>query len=266
MTASPRPFYSPGGINVETYDVRTESQPGEIDFWIARARASGGPVLEVASGTGRVSWPIARAGIEIVGIDLGLGMLEQAERKRQHETPEVANRARFVRGDMTDFQLDRQFALAIIPFRAFLMLMTIEQQRAALGCIRNHLRPGGQLIINIFDPRLDRLVDERAAIRTEMEGQRHPVTGNLVSASVLERSVDLVRQQMRERWRFQEKTSDGKLVREEEELLELRWIYRYEMRHLLTLCDFVVEDELSDYFGAPPAYGREQIWIARRED
>jgi hypothetical protein len=54
------------------------------------------------------------------------------------------------------------------------------------------------------------------------------------------------------------------VVRDEEERLELRWIYRYEMHYLLELSGFVVEEELSDFVGAPPTYGREQIIIASK--
>ena len=259
-----RPFYSPGGINVETYDTRTVSSPGEIDFYVAKARESGGPVLEVACGTGRVLWPIAHAGVDIVGIDLGTAMLEQAERKREHETREVSQRARFVRADMTNFDLGEQFALAIVPFRAFLMLLSLGAQRSTLGSICRHVRPGGRLIINIFDPRLENLIHGSTAPRVEMAGARHPVTRNLVSATVLERKLDQVQQRLSERWRFQEVDDAGTLLREEYEMLEIRWIYRYEMRHLLELSGFVIEAEMSDYFGAPPAYGREQIWIVRR--
>ena len=83
---------------------------------------------------------------------------------------------------------------------------------------------------------------------------RNPKTGTTTSVSVLERTNDQLHQRFTERWRFREVASDGSLVREEDELLELRWIFRYEMRHLLELCDFVIEDERSDYLGAPPAY------------
>jgi SAM-dependent methyltransferase len=265
-SAAPRPFYSAGGLNAETYDTRTVSAPGEIDFYIDRARKSGGPVLELACGTGRVTWPLARAGISVVGLDLSVRMLEQAEGKREGEPREVSERVGFVRGDMTDFDLGERFALAIIPFRAFLMLLTVEHQRKALGCIWRHLQPGGRLIIDIFDPRLDLLLPERFTPRREVPDMRHPVTGNVVSVLVLERVNDLVQQRVIERWRFREVTANGELVREEEESLELRWMYRYEMRHLLELCSFVVEEEMSDYLGAGPAYGKEQIWIARKSE
>lgn len=266
MTNTPRRFYSLGGINAETYDVRTQTPAGEIEFYVARARASGGRVLELACGTGRVSWPIARAGVSITGLDIESAMLEQAEAKGARETPDVRHRARFVRGDMTNFSLDADFALAIVPFRAFLMLLTVEQQRGALGAIRRHLRPGGTLIIDIFDPLYEMLVDEHSTPARDIPDFRHPRTGNTVSVKVPERINDHIQQQFTERWRFREVAADGAIVREEDELLTLRWIFRYEMRYLLELSGFEVEAELSDYLGAPPAYGREQIWIARRAD
>lgn len=260
-----RQFYSLGGINAETYDTRTEGQPGEIDFYVVRSRASGGAVLELGCGTGRVTWPIARAGLSIVGLDLEMAMLAQAERKRSLESREANANARFVHGDMTNFSLDEEFALAIIPFRAFLMLLEVEQQRAALGCIRRHLRPGGRLIVDIFDPLYDVLVEETFTPRREVPEMRHPLTGNAVGVLVTERTNDRVRQRITERWRFREVSPDGTLVREQDELLQVRWMFRYEMQHLLELCNFEIEEELSDFFGAPPAYGKAQIWTARRK-
>jgi ubiquinone/menaquinone biosynthesis C-methylase UbiE len=264
-TTSTRRFYALGGINARTYDLRTETPSGEIDFYVARARASGGSVLELGCGTGRVSWPLARAGVPIVGLDLEAAMLQQADAKRHQESRETGSRARFVQGDMSNFSLGEEFALAIIPFRAFLMLPAIEQQRDTLTCIRRHLVPGGRLIIDIFDPRYDLLAEESFTPRREVPAMRNPVTGNTVSVTVLERTNDRVRQRATERWCFREHSPDGALVSEEHELLEIRWIFRYEMRHLFALAGFVVEEELSDYLGAPPAYGKEQIWVARRE-
>ena len=262
----PRPYYAEGGLNVETYDARTAGFPGEIDFWIKQARESRGPVLELACGTGRVTWPIARAGIEIVGLDISPPMLRTAEAKRAHESDEVSERVRFVRGDMTDFSLSETFALAIIPFRAFQVLLTAEEQRRSLTCIHRHLRPHGRLIIDIFDPRLDWALPERTEPGLPDRPTRtHPITGNTLTVEVLSRRNDALRQVFREHWRFTEASSTGQVLRREDEMLELRWTYRYEMRYLLELCGFAIENELSDFIGSPPAYGREQIWIAIAE-
>ena len=256
-------FYSDNGLNVETYDQRTATPPGEIDFYIRHALESGGPVLELGSGTGRVSWQLARVGIGVVGLDRSEGMRNVAERKRAGESSETSARVRFVAGDMSDFALGESFGLVIIPFRAFLMLVTPEAQRAALRCAHRHLRAGGRLIVDIFDPRLDLLVQGRVERRQEIPDLQLD-SGNVVAVEVLERFNDVVSQTLTETWRFSETTPSGDVVRQEEEVLQLRWIYRYEMRYLLELSGFVIEAEISDYFGAPPAYAKEQIWIAHQ--
>ena len=261
----PRPYYAENGLNVETYDARTSGFPGEIDWWVRQARDSGGPVLEIACGTGRVTWPIARAGVEIVGLDINLSMLRAAESKRALEPRDVNEHVRFTVGDMTDFALGETFALAIIPFRAFQSLLTPEAQRASLTCVHRHLRPAGRLIVDIFDPRLDWILPDRTEPGLpDRPSFVHPVTGHAVNVEVLSRANDPLRQVFAEWWLFTEMSASGAVLREEEEILELRWTYRYEMRHLLELSGFSVERELSDFTNAPPSYGREQIWIAKR--
>ena len=47
----------------------------DVPFYVDVARKSGGPVLEIACGTGRVLLPIAREGIEIEGVDNSESML-----------------------------------------------------------------------------------------------------------------------------------------------------------------------------------------------
>jgi SAM-dependent methyltransferase len=264
--ARAHPFYTDGGLNVETYDARTAGFPGEVDWWVRQAHPTGGPVLELACGTGRVTWPIARAGVEIVGLDIGAGMLRTAEAKRAREPRDVSERIRFVRGDMADFSVGETFALAIIPFRAFQALLTPAAQRSSLACIRRHLRPGGRLIIDVFDPRLDWILPDRTEPGLpDRPNVTHPVTGNTVTVEVLTRANDPLSQTLRERWRFAERNSSGAVVRREEEILELRWTYRHEMRYLLELCGFAIESEFSDFSGSPPTYGREQIWVAVRD-
>ena len=64
----------------ETYDIEDDSDTG-IAFYAALARETGGPVLEIACGTGRVGIPIARLGYAVTGLDIVPGMLELARRK-----------------------------------------------------------------------------------------------------------------------------------------------------------------------------------------
>jgi SAM-dependent methyltransferase len=264
-------FYSRPGLNIETYDLRAEHDlaaqglDSDVAFYLEHAGRVGGPVLELGGGTGRVAWRLAEAGFDVVLLDLSPGMLALAEAKRSSKPVGVGKRLRTVRADMRDFQLDREFAMAIAPFRAFAALPTWQDQRQCLEATRAHLRERGLLILHVFDPRLDLCVPERTAPVSQDRGRvRHPLSGNEVRVEALSRRNDPLAQLLDERWRFTETDSDGRVVRQEEEILRLRWTYRYEMRHLLELAGFEVEAEFSDFQGSPPAYGREQVWLARK--
>jgi SAM-dependent methyltransferase len=266
MNESPL-YYQRAGLNVETYDVLTAGGgpgvDGDVPFYVRHAQRSGGPVLELGAGTGRVTWALAQAGLHVVGLDLSPAMLACAQAKAPAMPPQVRERVRFVQADMADFDLGRTFSLVLIPFRGFQSLTTPEQQRRCLGCIHRHLRPGGCLIIDLFDPRLDLCVPNTPPWPTKGT-VRHPLTGHPVTVESFSRTTDPFQQVFTESWRFTEATDVGEVVRQEEESLTLRWTYRWEMRYLFALTGFEVVAEFSDFSESPPTYGREQIWIARR--
>jgi SAM-dependent methyltransferase len=271
------PFYT-GALNAETYDLGIgRGGPGTSDdvaFYLDLARSAGstrgaGPtraagarVLELASGTGRVSIPLAEAGLEVTGLERSSGMLLEAARKRDALDPSVRDRLRFVAGDMSAFDLGTRFDLVIIPFRSFAFLLEPEAQRACLRAAFAHLRPGGTFSLQVFDPLLDLCVPGVGGRRSD-DGL-DPRTGRTVRVDVLDRTNDPLRQVLRETWRFAELDRDGRVIREETEALVLRWTYRYEMRYLLELVGFEAIEEWSDFHRSPPAYGREQVWVARR--
>jgi SAM-dependent methyltransferase len=265
-------FYERAGLNAETYDARTAAYvptstvEGDVAFYVAQAAQLGGPVLELGCGTGRVAWALAEAGREVVGLDRSTVMLAQAEGKRPHYAPDVGRRIRFVEGDMVDFHLDRPFALALVPYRSFQNLLEPNLQRRCLAAIAAALRPGGRLVLDLFDPRLEYLTGESGSRPQQRSDAtvRQPATGHLVQVTVLDREIDPYRQVMRERWRFRVLDDAGMLLREEVERLSLRWSYRWEMHHLLELTGFRVLAEYSDFHGSPPTYGQEQIWLAER--
>ena len=163
---------------------------------------------------------------------------------------------------MTAFSLDESFPLIIIAYRSFQMLTTPAQQQACLKGVVNHLTPGGLLIVDLFDPRLDMCTPDNAF--GSAHTITHPGTGNDVHVEVTRTSTDPVSQTFTETWTFTESDKQGHIHRQEEEQLTMRWIYRYEMRYLLELAGLTVEAEYSDFDESPPAYGKEQIWLARR--
>lgn len=268
------PLYSMNGLNVDTYDVQSRSYSaagevlalkGDVDFYKRYALESGGPILDLACGTGRVTWPLAEAGLDVVGIDISEAMLARARENASEYPEEVRRRAEFVHGDMRNFDAGRTFALVVIAYRSFLSLVTSRDERSCLECVYKHLNPGGRLVLNVFDPRLDYCLPDAPPPVVRNEGYTHPVTGNEVRVKVAERTTDPFRQVMEERWVFRELGGDGAVLREEEETLTLRWIYRQEMLHLFELTRFEVVEEYSDFQGGAPAYGKEQVWVVGRK-
>jgi SAM-dependent methyltransferase len=265
MNESIASFYSRPSLHVEIYDVQTAATWLRDDdaFYLEEARASGGPVLELACGTGRLTIPLLSTGLEIHGLDASAAMLGEVRRKREQLPPESANLLHLHSGDMARFKLERKFALIFIAFRSFQILATPEAQRQCLACVREHLAAGGKLIINLFDPRYEMILPGRQEGLFSPREFVHPVSGNRVLVETMERVNEPLSQTFEERWRFTEISSAGEVLRQEEEQLKLRWTFRYEMRHLVESCGFEVEAEYSDFHRTPPAYGKEQIWVLK---
>jgi SAM-dependent methyltransferase len=173
-------FYEESGsLFVEAYDAfYSASAPqiiGDVAFYERAAREVGGPVLELACGTGRVALPLAKAGLQVTGVDRSEAMLTIARRKLAALPASVRERLSLVNQDMSALNLDRDFGLILVPFRSFQSLLTIDLQRRSLEAIRPHMAPTGRLILHLFDPRLDWLIDPKA-IRPKLSGT-HPETG-----------------------------------------------------------------------------------------
>jgi ubiquinone/menaquinone biosynthesis C-methylase UbiE len=102
-------FYESDTLNVEFYDAQAAGVPpslgGDIEFYIELARRSGGPVLDLGGGTGRVAWPLAEAGFDVTSVDASEPMLARAEAKRELASPAARRRVQLVRADMHDFEL-----------------------------------------------------------------------------------------------------------------------------------------------------------------
>lgn len=118
-------------------------------FYREMVKRYGSPILELASGTGRISLMLAVEGHEIVGIELSPEMLEIAQEKTQNLPETVQSQVTLHRGDITDFNLGRKFSMIIIP-SAFKFLLTTDDQLACLNCARDHLQEDGVFILDLY--------------------------------------------------------------------------------------------------------------------
>lgn len=253
------------GLSARYYDF-TPGLPGDVQFYVKEAQRYGSPVLELGCGTGRVLIPTAQAGIHIVGLERSTDMLALAGEKIAALGAEIESRVRLVEGDMRSFSLGERFNLITIPFRAFLHLMTGEDQRAALHCIRDHLADNGRLIFNIFDPRVEIIAAHQEAMGSAQQKLKEfliPETGQRVIVWA-QRVYDLDEQVIREERIFEEVDAEGKMVSRTYTPLVLRWVYRYEMAYLLELCGYQIEALYGDFRRGPFHAGGEQIWVVSK--
>jgi len=145
-------------VEASFYDVMFD-KVDDIPLYQECARKCEGAVLECGCGTARVAVPLARIGINVVGIDTNEKMLAIARKKLAKEPPDVRSRLKLVKADMRSFKLKERFSLCIIPFSTFLHILTVEDQEACLSTISQHLLPDGRLIISVFNPDLSRPQD-----------------------------------------------------------------------------------------------------------
>jgi SAM-dependent methyltransferase len=145
------------------YDLWSADMTADVPFYVGEAVQAGGPVLEIGVGTGRVAAAMARAGVDVIGIDVSPSMLARA---RQTMTEAgVEDRVTLHQADMRSFRLDRTFPLAVLPYRVFAHARTVEDQVDTLFAVRDHLDPGGRLILNVTVPHMADL--------TAWDGLRH---------------------------------------------------------------------------------------------
>ena len=109
----------------------------DIDFFLNEIRKASGEVLELTSGTGRVSIPLIEAGVKLTCVDISAesnAILEKKLRK-------MGLKADVYRGDMCELELQKKFDMIIIPFHSFAHVTSPDDQQKALDHIYQHLFP-----------------------------------------------------------------------------------------------------------------------------
>jgi SAM-dependent methyltransferase len=132
------------------YDPWSRSVVEDVAFYVRLAVESGGPVVELGVGTGRVAVPIATAGVHVIGVDSSRGMLEVCGERAA--AAGVANLVELRLGDLAAPPVAGPVPLVLCPFRAYLHLEDDEARLAALEAAHRLLAPGGRLVFDVFAP------------------------------------------------------------------------------------------------------------------
>jgi SAM-dependent methyltransferase len=135
------------------YDPWSRSVTEDVGFYVDQALASGGPVVELAVGTGRIAVPIAEAGIPVIGVDSSPEMLAVA--RAAAESAGVVGLVDLRVGDLRDPPVSERVPLAICPFRSLLHMEMEGEKLRALRAARELLEPEGRFVFDVFAPSRD---------------------------------------------------------------------------------------------------------------
>ena len=163
------------------YDLDLTEDPGDLDLYLALADRVGGPILELAAGSGRLAIPLAAAGHEVTAVDLDLAMIERG-RAAAADARVPDDRLTWVEHDLRTLQLPEAgtFKLALIGLNSILLLASRQDQRRALRVLADHLAPGGLAVVDIWLPDAEDLA--RFDGRVILEWPRaDPETGAIVT-------------------------------------------------------------------------------------
>jgi SAM-dependent methyltransferase len=238
---------------------------GDLEFFVDAAKETGGPILEIGCGTGRVLIPIARAGLDIVGLDLSPHMLAVCRERLRQESKGVQSRVQLVQADMRIFDLTRTFNLITVPFRPFQHLMTVQEQCSCLETLHRHLADNGRLIVDLFNPSLDFLANRQEGLEFGEEPEFSTPDGRRVVRRHRTVAHDRFSQVNQVELIYDVTYPDGR----EERLVHsfpMRYLFRFEAEHLLARCGFEVEHLYASFdkslYGSK--YPGELIFVSRK--
>jgi len=244
------------------YDLDYREMEADLLMIEQFAARCGSPILEVGCGTGRVVQMLAGAGYRVTGVDLSAAMLAVARRKVQ--AAGLEQWVTLLEQDMRFLSLDEQFNLAVLAVNSFMHLLTRADQLAALAAIRRHLKPGGLLLLDLFNPDPARLLELRGQMVLE-KTVVDPETGHSLQKFRAD-MADLGEQTIHVTYIIDDVDGEG-VVRRTAFPFSVRYLFRGELELLLRLAGLDLEAlygsyDLDEFSGA----SEKMIAVTRRPD
>jgi SAM-dependent methyltransferase len=251
---------------VKYYDVAFGvSGEAEVEWYLNKARTFGGPVLDLACGTGRLALLLAQEGLEVTGVDQSAGMLNLFRKKLEARPLEVKSRMRVENQRMSSLNLGARFG-TIICCDAFFHNLTVQEEMDCLFRVGDHLGPNGRFVFNLPNPSCEFILRSAQAASKDFE-ERGRYTLEDGSGTLLVEQAQVgsaFDQTISTTVRVTKYDAEGNRVEEGESTWTSRYLFQYEAVHLLYRCGFEVELLVGDYRDGPLAEGSQLIFQAKK--
>ena len=225
----------------------------DIAFYTNYFRSFKGKILEIGAGTGGITIPLLKRGLNLTALDISPAMIEILRAKIKKE----GLSARVIRGDMRKLNLKNKFDAVIITFRPFQHLYSVVDQMSALMSIKKILKKGGILIFDVFNPNW-KYISKGNWRWQKSNAITLPNTRRKIKAERRNR-YDMAEQMMHEEWRFVYPNGKTEIIP-----LKMRFFFRFEIEHLLNLIGFKVKNLYGDFDKSKfKTNSPEMIWIVK---
>ncbi|HBB27837.1 MAG TPA: class I SAM-dependent methyltransferase [Clostridiales bacterium] len=226
-----------GRLSSEVYDM---DKPighsfGDIEFYMNRLESCEGPILEPATGTGRMLIPLLERGLNVEGFDSSKDMLNVCKNncKKRNLNPKLFE------ANMETFLNDTKYDAIIVPAGTFLLLHNRADSIKVLHNFYKHLSNGGRLIVDIF-------LQSDISIGTVSTKTWKCSNGDIITLENKIAKVDYINQYTISYGRY-EKWREGVLLQTELEYFPLRWYGVEEFKLILESIGFKDIVISSDY-------------------
>jgi SAM-dependent methyltransferase len=239
------------------YDWEHDQYLVDADVQVAFARRFGGPVLELACGTGRLMAPLAQAGFAVTGVDSSAPMLERARARLEA----LGIQAELVSQRLEQLSLDGRYRTIIIGLDSFGLFIKREAQIAVLRAARQHATHDARLIVDVANGNLRGNNEPNEELRHDLT-MPDPETGRPITKFVLRRAKPS--EQLDELMFFYDEQDERGYLRRSMVELKLRWFTRFELELLLQTAGWQVDEVYGSYDLTPFGPDSDRLIVVSR--
>jgi len=240
------------------YDNR-EIIKDDLDFYVEYANNTKGAILELASGTGRVSLYVAeKTGRTIECVELSEYMLERLKKKLETSHRDLQDKIHIHHGDMSNFNLGQKFEFIMIPWRALQWLPVQEKTIDCLKCVYDHLADNGIFVFDIFKPRIynQQWLGKEAVSYDITDGSRR------IIRSTINHSFDTEKKYIQYKNKIRILENDTETI--QEDLLTIKYYEYNDIVDILKKIKFNIEEEFGYYDKRSIKDGEEMIFVCSK--